>query len=106
MEFIKVALYSNTRATGSGPQFFEPPSSDEDSTWVGYPSSRRATRPLVRLMEGEERLEASDHSQGILTQNWKVTERNRTVTCMELKATGNDLSLTTMNFMDLDLAFD
>ncbi|GFW97054.1 hypothetical protein TNCV_2696761 [Trichonephila clavipes] len=36
--------------------------------------------PLVRLVEVEEKLEASDHSQGGRPQNWDGTEPNRTVT--------------------------
>ncbi|GFT93608.1 uncharacterized protein TNCV_677441 [Trichonephila clavipes] len=49
-----------------------------------------AASPLVRLVEGEERWEASDHPQGVLLLNWGGTEPNRTVTCMVLKATAND----------------
>ncbi|GFV43259.1 uncharacterized protein TNCV_72161 [Trichonephila clavipes] len=51
---------------------------------------RRAASPLVRLVEGEERWEASDHLQSILPLNWGEIEPNRTVTCMVLKATAND----------------
>ncbi|GFV45424.1 uncharacterized protein TNCV_858621 [Trichonephila clavipes] len=36
----------------------------------GTINSRRATSPLVRLVKGEERLEASDHPQGVLPHNW------------------------------------
>ncbi|GFV32385.1 uncharacterized protein TNCV_1676711 [Trichonephila clavipes] len=43
--------------------------------------------PLVRLVEGEERWEASDHPQIVLPLNWGGTEPNRTDTCMMLKAT-------------------
>ncbi|GFX76761.1 uncharacterized protein TNCV_664681 [Trichonephila clavipes] len=50
----------------------------------------RAASPLVRLVEGEEKWEASDHPQGVLPQNWGETELNHTVTCMVLKATAND----------------
>ncbi|GFW34465.1 uncharacterized protein TNCV_500831 [Trichonephila clavipes] len=32
-------------------------------------NSRRVASPLVMLVEGEERWEASDHSQGVLAQN-------------------------------------
>ncbi|GFV07982.1 uncharacterized protein TNCV_2402931 [Trichonephila clavipes] len=35
----------------------------------GTLSSRRAASPLVRLVEGEERWEASDDPQGVLPQN-------------------------------------
>ncbi|GFV25153.1 uncharacterized protein TNCV_592191 [Trichonephila clavipes] len=37
-------------------------------------------------MEGEERWEAPDHSQGFLSLNWGGTEQKRTVTYMVLKA--------------------
>ncbi|GFV66558.1 uncharacterized protein TNCV_3894511 [Trichonephila clavipes] len=53
-------------------------------------NSRRAANPLVRLVEGEERWEPSDHSQGVLPQNWGGTEQNRTDTSMVLKAKVND----------------
>ncbi|GFW31289.1 hypothetical protein TNCV_2578701 [Trichonephila clavipes] len=46
--------------------------------------SRRTLSPLVRLSEGE----APDHSHGVL-RNWGGTERNRTTTCMVVKATTN-----------------
>ncbi|GFS47919.1 uncharacterized protein TNCV_3598901 [Trichonephila clavipes] len=47
-------------------------------------------RPLVRLVEGEERWDAPDHPQGVLPQNWGRTKQNHTVTCMVLKAKAND----------------
>ncbi|GFW66060.1 uncharacterized protein TNCV_588861 [Trichonephila clavipes] len=53
-------------------------------------NSRRAASPLVRLVEGEERWEASDHPQGVLPLNWGGIEPNRTITCMVLKATANN----------------
>ncbi|GFX53490.1 hypothetical protein TNCV_4652761 [Trichonephila clavipes] len=53
-------------------------------------NSRRAASPLVRLVEGEERWEAPDHPQGVLSLNWDETELNRSVTCMVLKALAND----------------
>ncbi|GFV29625.1 uncharacterized protein TNCV_329911 [Trichonephila clavipes] len=56
----------------------------------GTLNSRRAASPFVRLVEGEERWEASDHPQSILPLNWGGTEINRSVTCMVLKATAND----------------
>ncbi|GFX37641.1 uncharacterized protein TNCV_3201641 [Trichonephila clavipes] len=56
----------------------------------GTLNSHRATSPLVRLVEREERWEDPDHPQGILPQNWGETELNRSVTCMVLKATAND----------------
>ncbi|GFX03427.1 uncharacterized protein TNCV_4634391 [Trichonephila clavipes] len=56
----------------------------------GTINSRQATSPLVRLVEGEERWEDPDHTQGVLPLNWGETELNRSVTCMVLKATAND----------------
>ncbi|GFY32098.1 uncharacterized protein TNCV_2622351 [Trichonephila clavipes] len=56
----------------------------------GTLNSRQAASPLVRVVEGEERWEASDHPQSILPRNWGGTEPNRTVTCMVLEATAND----------------
>ncbi|GFY25296.1 uncharacterized protein TNCV_2484161 [Trichonephila clavipes] len=50
-------------------------------------NNRRAVSPLARLMEGEGKWEASDHSHRILPLNWGGTEPNSTVTCMVLKAT-------------------
>ncbi|GFW49628.1 uncharacterized protein TNCV_2844091 [Trichonephila clavipes] len=68
-------------------------------------NSRRAESPLVRLVEGEERCEASYHPQSVLPLNWGGTELNRTVTSMVLKATANDRSpFAMMNFAGLDLA--
>ncbi|GFX83654.1 uncharacterized protein TNCV_326031 [Trichonephila clavipes] len=57
---------------------------------LGTLISRRALSPLVRLVDGEERWEASDHPEGLLPQNLGGTEPNHTVTCMVLKATAND----------------
>ncbi|GFY10350.1 hypothetical protein TNCV_2630271 [Trichonephila clavipes] len=51
---------------------------------------RRAASRLVRLVEGEERWEASVLPQGVFPQNWGRNEQNHTVTCMVLKATAND----------------
>ncbi|GFY29533.1 hypothetical protein TNCV_2627031 [Trichonephila clavipes] len=56
----------------------------------GILNSRRATRSRVWLVKGEERWEAPDHSQGVLSQNWGGTEQNRTVTCIVLKGKAND----------------
>ncbi|GFW38741.1 uncharacterized protein TNCV_3881081 [Trichonephila clavipes] len=56
----------------------------------GTQNSRRAASPLVRLVKGEERLEASDHPQSVLPLNWGGIEPNHTVTCIVLKATAND----------------
>ncbi|GFV52247.1 hypothetical protein TNCV_3778191 [Trichonephila clavipes] len=44
----------------------------------------------LELVEGEERWEASGHTQGFLLLNWGGTEQNRTVTCMVLKAKAKD----------------
>ncbi|GFV15431.1 uncharacterized protein TNCV_4834571 [Trichonephila clavipes] len=57
----------------------------------GTLTSRRATSPLLRLMEGDEMWEAPGNSQGFLPQNWGGTERNHTVTCMVLKAKANEI---------------
>ncbi|GFV33418.1 uncharacterized protein TNCV_4164551 [Trichonephila clavipes] len=56
----------------------------------GTLSSRRAASPFVWLVEGEERWVAPGHPQGFLPLNWGGTEKNRTVTCMLLKAKAND----------------
>ncbi|GFU57745.1 uncharacterized protein TNCV_3638951 [Trichonephila clavipes] len=56
----------------------------------GTLSSRRAASLLVRLVEGDERWEASNHPQGVLFQKWGETKLNRSVACMVLKATAND----------------
>ncbi|GFW53313.1 hypothetical protein TNCV_4075341 [Trichonephila clavipes] len=53
-------------------------------------NSCRVAIPLKRLLEGEERLEASDHPQDVLPINCGATEQNRTVTWMVLKAAAND----------------
>ncbi|GFW21342.1 hypothetical protein TNCV_1531671 [Trichonephila clavipes] len=55
-----------------------------------YLNSRRATSPLVKLMEGEEMWKVPDHLQGVLPQNWCGTEPNRTVTYVVLKAKADD----------------
>ncbi|GFV32022.1 uncharacterized protein TNCV_1195541 [Trichonephila clavipes] len=55
----------------------------------GTLNSRRAASPLVRLVEEEERWEASEHPQSVFPLNWGGTEPNRTVTYMVLKATAN-----------------
>ncbi|GFS84976.1 uncharacterized protein TNCV_1305851 [Trichonephila clavipes] len=51
----------------------------------GTLNSRRAASPLVWLVEGKERWEASDHPQSVLP-----LKPNSTATCMVLKATAND----------------
>ncbi|GFV98387.1 hypothetical protein TNCV_623461 [Trichonephila clavipes] len=53
-------------------------------------NSRRATSPLVRLMEEEERWENPGPLPGCSASKLGRTELNRTVTCMLLKATAND----------------
>ncbi|GFY28403.1 uncharacterized protein TNCV_1970581 [Trichonephila clavipes] len=60
-------------------------------SWHGSTlNSRRAPSLLVRLVEEEERWEASDHPKSVLPLNWGGTKPNRTVSCMVLKATAND----------------
>ncbi|GFV03666.1 uncharacterized protein TNCV_1876141 [Trichonephila clavipes] len=56
----------------------------------GTLNNRRASSPLVRLVEEEERWETPDHPQGVLPQNWGETKLNRSVSCMVHKATAND----------------
>ncbi|GFX02642.1 hypothetical protein TNCV_3869791 [Trichonephila clavipes] len=53
-------------------------------------NGRRASSLLVRLVQGEVRWEAPDHSQSVLPQNWGRTEQNLTVICMVLKAKANN----------------
>ncbi|GFV24660.1 uncharacterized protein TNCV_3339761 [Trichonephila clavipes] len=53
----------------------------------GTLNSRRATSPLVRLVD---RWDASDHPQGVILLIWGGIELNRTVTCLVLKGTAND----------------
>ncbi|GFY12571.1 uncharacterized protein TNCV_2447621 [Trichonephila clavipes] len=53
-------------------------------------NSRQAASPLVRLVEGKERWEASGYTQSVLPQNWGGIDPNRAVTCIVLKATAND----------------
>ncbi|GFW15057.1 uncharacterized protein TNCV_983491 [Trichonephila clavipes] len=57
----------------------------------GTLNSRRAANAFVKLVEEEERWDASDRPQSVLPLNWGGIEPNRTVTCMVfLKATAND----------------
>ncbi|GFW94566.1 uncharacterized protein TNCV_4246071 [Trichonephila clavipes] len=56
----------------------------------GTLNSRRAANPLVKLVEGEGRWEASNNPQSVLPLNWGGIDPNRTATCMVLKATAND----------------
>ncbi|GFW47361.1 uncharacterized protein TNCV_335311 [Trichonephila clavipes] len=56
----------------------------------GTLNCRRVASPLVWLVEGEERWEASDHPQSVLSLNWGGTEPNRTVTRMAPKTTANE----------------
>ncbi|GFT48474.1 uncharacterized protein TNCV_3822591 [Trichonephila clavipes] len=53
-------------------------------------NSRRATSPLVKLVEGEERWEAPGHPQVFIPLNWGGTEQNCTVTCFVLTAKADD----------------
>ncbi|GFV65416.1 uncharacterized protein TNCV_2638461 [Trichonephila clavipes] len=45
----------------------------------GTLNSRRAASPLVRLVDGEERWEASDDPQGVSPQSWGGAELNHFV---------------------------
>ncbi|GFV34609.1 uncharacterized protein TNCV_1449151 [Trichonephila clavipes] len=56
----------------------------------GTPNSRRAASLLVRLVAGDERWETLTLPLGVLPQNWRGTELNRTATYMVLKATANN----------------
>ncbi|GFV35781.1 uncharacterized protein TNCV_913711 [Trichonephila clavipes] len=51
---------------------------------------RLSASSLLRLVEGEERKEASDSPYNVLPQIWGGTEQNCTVTCIVLKAKSND----------------
>ncbi|GFW65741.1 hypothetical protein TNCV_585671 [Trichonephila clavipes] len=42
--------------------------------------SRLTTSPLVRLVERKERWDATDNSQGALSQNWDATKPNHNIT--------------------------
>ncbi|GFT98557.1 uncharacterized protein TNCV_3137961 [Trichonephila clavipes] len=53
----------------------------------GTLNSRRATSPIVWLVEGEERWEVLDHLQCFLPLKWDGTEEKRTLTCMVLRLT-------------------
>ncbi|GFV77559.1 hypothetical protein TNCV_1070881 [Trichonephila clavipes] len=54
----------------------------------------------------EREVGGSSPPQGVLPLNWGETELNRSVTCMVLKATDNDMRhFAMMNFVGLDLAF-
>ncbi|GFU98768.1 uncharacterized protein TNCV_1214841 [Trichonephila clavipes] len=55
----------------------------------GTQNSLLAAIPVLKWVEGEERWEASDHSQGVRSQNWGGIYQNRTVTCMVLIAKAN-----------------
>ncbi|GFX11097.1 uncharacterized protein TNCV_4503121 [Trichonephila clavipes] len=54
-------------------------------------NSRRVESPFVMLVEREERWEAPDQPQGVIPLNWGETELNRSVTCMVLITTANDM---------------
>ncbi|GFV35212.1 uncharacterized protein TNCV_620081 [Trichonephila clavipes] len=53
-------------------------------------NSRRDASSLVRLVEEEERWEATGHSPSVLLHNWGEIKPNRTVTYMVFKTTAND----------------
>ncbi|GFY07543.1 uncharacterized protein TNCV_3650501 [Trichonephila clavipes] len=57
----------------------------------GTLNSRRTASPLVRLVEGEEKWEASDHPQSVLPLNWGGIEPNQIVLspvwCSKLRIT-------------------
>ncbi|GFX63869.1 uncharacterized protein TNCV_4345841 [Trichonephila clavipes] len=61
------------------------------SQYCGILNSHRVASPLDRLVEGEDMWEAPDYLQGVLPQNWSETELNRSVICIVLKATVNDM---------------
>ncbi|GFW55624.1 hypothetical protein TNCV_120081 [Trichonephila clavipes] len=42
----------------------------------GTLNSHGASSPFMRLVEGEERWEASDHHRGVLPPNWRGTEKS------------------------------
>ncbi|GFW09133.1 uncharacterized protein TNCV_315441 [Trichonephila clavipes] len=60
------------------------------SRHVGTLNTCRAASPLVRLVEEEERWEASEYTQVVLPLNC-IPEPCRKVDCMVLKATNNDM---------------
>ncbi|GFX27991.1 hypothetical protein TNCV_773751 [Trichonephila clavipes] len=60
----------------------------------GTLNSRLAACPLVRLVDGKERWEASDQPQAVLPQNCGGTEQNHSVTCKVLKTTDDDRRTT------------
>ncbi|GFV31761.1 uncharacterized protein TNCV_2098201 [Trichonephila clavipes] len=74
----------------------------------GTLNSRRSASSLGRLVEGKERWEIPDLSQGVLSQNWGGNEPKRTLSCMLLKSMTNykhtNQSFAIMNFVGLNLA--
>ncbi|GFX42448.1 hypothetical protein TNCV_1520121 [Trichonephila clavipes] len=64
-------------------------------------NSHQAASPLVRLVEREERWEAPHLPQDVPSQNWDRTELNRTVSCMVLKSTANDMRTTSPGILNL-----
>ncbi|GFY00436.1 hypothetical protein TNCV_1664751 [Trichonephila clavipes] len=54
-----------------------------------YVYSCRAASPLLRLVEGEDKWEASDHPRNVIHPNWGGIEQNRTenVRCLKLRLT-------------------
>ncbi|GFV42732.1 hypothetical protein TNCV_840871 [Trichonephila clavipes] len=55
----------------------------------GTLNNRQTARPLVKLVEVEERLETPDHFQGTLPQDWAGTKINRTVPSVVFKTMAN-----------------
>ncbi|GFV66679.1 hypothetical protein TNCV_2595001 [Trichonephila clavipes] len=53
-------------------------------------ASVECRKSFVRLVQGEERWEDYEDSQGAFPQNWGGYEQNRTSTFMVLKAKAND----------------
>ncbi|GFW92430.1 hypothetical protein TNCV_4920591 [Trichonephila clavipes] len=58
-------------------------------TW-GALNCRRTASLYVKLVEWEEKWNASEHPQSVLPQNWCGTMTNRTVTCRALKKATNN----------------
>ncbi|GFU79875.1 hypothetical protein TNCV_577551 [Trichonephila clavipes] len=74
----------------------------EPSRKGGILNNRKASSPLERLVDGEERGEAPDHLHVVLPQNWGETEQSRIVICMMLIAKANDR----YNLMALHFKYD
>ncbi|GFT52837.1 hypothetical protein TNCV_1459641 [Trichonephila clavipes] len=72
------------------------------ASW-GTLNSRQAASFFVRLVEGEERWEVSDHLQGDLSQTLGRPESNRTVFRIMLKDMSNDRRTTSTLYMEMVL---